>query len=374
MSSKQHAESLHVGLMSGTSADGIDAALVQISQDSGKPTLVRKLSYPFTQPLKERIEAVISGQANSLDDGLALNTELGHCFADAVEALLDGDPADAIGSHGQTVLHRPDIHATLQLGSGAVIAERTGLTTVTDFRSRDMVLGGEGAPLAPAFHLSAFHDPGENRAVCNIGGISNVTSLPASTDTAVIGFDTGPGNTLMDGWCRRHINASFDSNGDWARQGNVDTRLLERLLSEPYLKLPPPKSTGRELFNLAWLDKQLGEHSREPVDVQATLAEFTAVTIAQAIDGFLPTIDSLFICGGGAHNNYLLERLARVVNANVDSTQRLGIDPDWVEAIAFAWLSWRTLNGLSGNLPSVTGASASAVLGCIWPGRSERDA
>lgn len=359
----------HVGLMSGTSADGIDAALVEIDHNSGKPTLLKKLSYPFPDSLKERIEAAISATANTLDDGLALDTDLGHCFADAVLALLDGESADAIGSHGQTVLHRPDIHATLQLGSGAVIAERTGITTITDFRSRDMVLGGEGAPLAPAFHLAAFSEAGVNRAVCNIGGIANVTSLPGTQDVPVTGFDTGPGNTMMDAWCQRHNNTSYDADGQWARAGRVDAALLPRMLSEPYLRLAPPKSTGRELFNIDWLDRQLTQQSPDPVDVQATLTEFTAVTIAQAIQSYLPEIESLYICGGGAHNGFLIERLARHTKASVKTTAQLGIDPDWVEAIAFAWLSWRTLNGLTGNLPSVTGASESTILGCIWPAR-----
>lgn len=364
----------HVGLMSGTSADGVDAALVEIDQASGVVRLQKCLKHPFSAPLKERIEAAISGDSYRLDDALTLNTELGHCFADAVVALLDGQHADAIGSHGQTVLHRPDQHDTLQLGSGAVIAERTGITTVTDFRSRDMVLGGEGAPLAPAFHHAAFHRRDENRTICNIGGISNLTGLPGDPQAAVTGFDTGPGNTLMDGWCQRHLQSDYDVDGQWARSGRVAGDLLERLLNEPYIDLVPPKSTGRELFNQQWLDRQLADLNSKPEirpeDVQATLVEFTAQTICDATRTHLPETDGVFVCGGGAHNKYLLERLDRLLDVSVTTTQELGIEPDWVEAIAFAWLSWRTLNSKSGNLPEVTGASRSTILGCIWPGHS----
>jgi len=361
----------HIGLMSGTSADGIDAALVDIDQ-SGQPELIRTLEYSLPERIQHRIETIIRDSATDnsagVDDMLALDRDLGHCFADAVLELLKDETADAIGSHGQTVLHRPKRHYTLQLGSGAVIAERTGITTITDFRSRDMVLAGEGAPLAPAFHNAVFRDRNEERAIVNIGGIANLTSLPADENAPVLGFDCGPGNTLMDGWCRRHRDTAFDADGNWAREGRIDDTLLRCLLDDDYLKLAPPKSTGREYFHLHRLDEQLQEFSISPVDVQATLAEFTARGICDAIAHHLSGADSLFVCGGGAFNSHLLERIRANFHGQVDTTARLGVDPDWVEAIAFAWLGWRTLNGLTGNLPDVTGASKAAVMGCIWPG------
>jgi len=353
--------------MSGTSADGIDAALITISVD-GLPQLLRTLEYSFPDELGRRIEATIAGETDSMDNMLALHRDLGHCFADAVIALLEGESAAAIGSHGQTVLHRPDRHYTLQLGSGAVIAERTGITTITDFRDRDMVLAGEGAPLAPALHNAVFRSSHEDRAIVNIGGIANLTSLPARKTSTVLGFDCGPGNTLMDGWYRRHQQGAFDNNGDWARAGKVDTKLLNHMLDDEYLRQSPPKSTGREYFHMPRLDEQLRPFDIRPVDVQATLAEFTARCITDATDSHLNGIEALFVCGGGARNGYLLERLRGNFDGTVDTTAKLGIDPDWVEAIAFAWLGWRTLNGLPGNLPEVTGATKPAILGCIWPG------
>jgi len=360
----------HIGLMSGTSADGIDAALVDIDQN-GRPELVRTLEYALPAQIQHRIETIIRDSATDnsagIDDVLGLDCDLGHCFADAVDALLNNETAHAIGSHGQTVLHRPQRHYTLQLGSGAVIAERTGITTITDFRSRDMVLAGEGAPLAPAFHNAVFRDRDENRAIVNIGGIANLTSLPANVNAPVLGFDCGPGNTLMDGWCRRHRNTAFDADGSWAREGQIDESLLGCLLDDGYLNLAPPKSTGREYFHLRRLDEQLQEFSTSPVDVQATLAEFTARGICDAIARHFEAAGSLFVCGGGAFNTYLLERIRANFQGPVATTAKLGVDPDWVEAIAFAWLGWRTLNGLSGNLPDVTGASRAAVMGCIWP-------
>ena len=353
--------------MSGTSADGIDAALVEIDVATGQPKLVRSLEFALSTQLKQRIENAIRGDNLSLDEALQLDLDLGEAFAEATLTLLNGDHADAIGSHGQTVLHCPKKGYSLQLGAGAVIAERTGITTVTDFRSRDLALGGQGAPLAPALHQALFRSPAESRVVANIGGIANITLLPPDKDATIIGFDSGPGNTLLDAWCRRHFGASYDQNGEIARRGKIDANLLERLLSDAYFALEPPKSTGREYFHAVWLDRNLENTDLAPIDVQATLAELSARTITDAIAAHSQDADALYVCGGGAHNGHLLDRLAHHFDGSVQTTEKIGLDPDWVEAIAFAWLSFRTLNGLNGNLPDVTGASRPTVLGCVWP-------
>lgn len=363
----------YIGLISGTSVDGIDAAVVEIAHDD-KFTLLATHAEPFPSSVAERTHALMRSGDDGLDTVGTLDMELGALFAQAALNVLkktDLRPADirAIGSHGQTLRHRPlgQFPFTRQIGNPSVIAERAGITTVADFRSRDIAAGGQGAPLAPAFHRWLFHSPTCNRAIVNIGGIANITHLPASG--AVAGYDTGPGNTLLDRWACRHLGKSYDEGGKWAQSGKVSTALLERFLADNYFAASAPKSTGREYFNMAWLEGALSglAASVSPQDVQATLVELSALTIADALTRLSPKADEIFVCGGGSHNTALLHNLERHIgDTPVRTTQPLGLDPDWVEACAFAWLAHRTLEGLPGNLPSVTGARHAAVLGGIY--------
>ncbi|TNF04830.1 MAG: anhydro-N-acetylmuramic acid kinase, partial [Gammaproteobacteria bacterium] len=310
-----------------------------------------------------------------------LDRELGLRFADTVNQLLTQQQLShaaisAIGSHGQTIRHRPpspeEGHPfSLQVGDPNTIAEHTGITTVADFRRRDIALGGHGAPLVPAFHQAVFHQPGARRAIVNIGGIANITLLEKSAEAPIQGYDTGPGNGLMDAWTLSHLQQPYDKDGSWSRQGTVIPALLAELLNTPYLALPPPKSTGRELFNLDWLRQQLQKHTQSfaPEDVQATLLDFTAETIAAAIKRHGEESLDVFLCGGGAHNRALVERLSDLLHpVQVETTDSIGIPADWVEAIAFAWLAQQTLKGKPGNAPAVTGARSAAILGAIYPG------
>jgi len=364
----------YIGLMSGTSVDGIDAALVSIPV-SGQLALLATHQHPFPVAVRAAIQALTQPGPNEIEREGELDVQLGHLFAEAANTLLDKSGVSAssiraIGSHGQTIRHRP--HAahpfTRQIGNPSVIAEDTGITTVADFRARDLAAGGEGAPLVPAFHRWLFHKPGVNRAIVNIGGIANITWLPATENSAVLGFDTGPGNTLLDQWIARHWNEPYDRSGTWAASGRVQSDLLARLMADEYFSKTPPKSTGREQFNLAWLERQLvGELASE--DIQATLAELTVASIAQAILLLPVKIGEIYVCGGGSHNRHLLTRLdALLPNIPVATTESLGLDPDWVEAVAFAWLAHQTLAGHAGNLPSVTGAHHPVLLGGIYLG------
>ena len=363
-----------VGLMSGTSVDGIDAALVQFS-DSGMQ-LLQTLEYPLPDTLRAEIAALSHPGDNEIERLGRTDRTLGRTFAEAALALLsasDTDPADVvgIGCHGQTIRHRPasaetdpTLAFTLQIGDPNTIAECTGITTVADFRRRDMAAGGEGAPLAPAFHQAILGPERQDAAVVNIGGIANVTLLRGD---ATLGFDTGPGNTLLDHWIERQQGAAFDRDGAWAAGGTVSAALLQQLMAHPFLHQLPPKSTGKEAFNLAWLDGCLAQLPHlDPRDVQATLAAFTVESIAGAIPG---EVTALYVCGGGAANTDLMSRLAsKLPHVAVADTSSLGCDPDWVEAAAFAWMAWRTLEGKSGNLPGVTGAAGPRPLGGIYPG------
>lgn len=372
---------LYVGLLSGTSVDAIDAAL--LAWRDGKAQLVHTRAHPLPAHLSSAIHALCQPGPDEIEQLGRLDRALGALFAAAVTALLQEakvDPADvvAIGSHGQTVRHRPpsaghgDGAFTLQIGDPNTIAERTGITTVADFRRRDLAAGGEGAPLAPAFHAAALGESGRSRAIVNIGGISNVSLLLGTSLLA--GFDSGPGNTLMDQWIARHEGRDYDRHGQWAARGKPQPALLAQLGRHPYLALRGPRSTGREDFNLAWLDSELARlPALAPVDVQATLAEFTAQTIAGAIAAEDHSIREIYLCGGGAHNRHLVERLtAHMPAASIDSTAALGIDPDWVEAGLFAWLAARTLAGLPGNAQQVTGAAGPRVLGAVYPGTGGR--
>jgi anhydro-N-acetylmuramic acid kinase len=364
----------YIGLMSGTSVDGINAALVSIPV-SGQLALLATHQHPLPTAVRAAIQALMQPGTNEIEREGELDVQLGRLFADATKALLikagvDASSIRAIGSHGQTIRHRP--HAahpfSRQIANPSVIAEETGITTVADFRARDLAAGGEGAPLVPAFHHWLFRKPGVNRAIVNIGGIANITWLPATESGTVLGFDTGPGNTLMDQWVDRHRNERYDRDGAWAASGRVQNDLLARLLADDYFAKAPPKSTGREHFNLAWLERQVAGNLA-PADIQATLAELTAASIAQGLK-FLPdNIGEIYVCGGGSHNRHLLARLGALLpGIPVATTEVLGLDPDWVEAAAFAWLAHQTLAGHAGNLPSVTGARHPVLLGGIYLG------
>ena len=362
---------LYLGLISGTSADGIDAALVRFEPEC---QLMFGRTYPWDETLRARLIALgQGGAATSLDELGALDTTLARAFADAAlqavaDAGLQSGQVRAIGSHGQTVRHRPESAApfTWQMGDGNVIAERSGITTVADFRRRDVAAGGHGAPLMPAFHAALLRSPEEDRAVLNLGGIGNFTLLPRVGD--VRGFDTGPANALMDAWCHRHTGQAYDAGGAFAATGRVHAELLARLLADPWFALPPPKSTGREQFHLPWLEAQLGEESLAPADVQRTLLELSATTVADALRATQPDTTRMLVCGGGVHNAALMARLAELLpGVAVDSTAAHGLDPDYVEAMGFAWLARETLAARPGNLPSVTGARGLRVLGAIYP-------
>lgn len=362
---------LYVGLMSGTSVDGIDAVLVDFSQ--GQPVLLGTHYTPYDDTLRGKIMALCQPGDNEIHRMGELDVLLAKAFAQAVKTLLSQtnvtpQAIKAIGSHGQTIRHSPvkPHRFTVQIGDPNTLAAETGITTVADFRRKDIAYGGQGAPLVPAFHHYAFSSPHTHRAIVNIGGMANITLLPKETLTPVRGFDTGPGNVLMDGWIALHQHKTHDEEGKWAALGKVDDDLLQHLLADAYFKAPAPKSTGREYFNVAWLQKHNHTHLT-PVDVQATLAELTARSIALAIETSLAE-GEILVCGGGARNTHLLSRLQALTHPRfaVQSTQALGIDPDWVEAVAFAWLARQTLNHHTGNLPSVTGATQAAILGGVY--------
>lgn len=362
---------LYLGLISGTSADSIDAVLVRFGR--GVPQLVASHAHPWPSPLRERMLALAQGEAALDLDALGrLDVEIGHGFADAALQLLErsGTPAQAvraIGSHGQTLRHRPtgDHPFSLQAGDPSVIAERCHIDVVADFRRADIAAGGQGAPLLPALHAMLLARPGHARVVLNLGGIANITVLGA--DGSVRGFDTGPANGLLDAWCQRHRGEAFDRDGAFATSGRIDPGLLEAMLSDAYFALPPPKSTGREHFHLDWLATHARLATLAPADVQATLLELTARSVVAAITQQAPDAGEVLACGGGVHNAALMRRLAGLLAPRtLSSTARHGIDPDFLEATAFAWLARQRLLGLPGNLPAVTGARGSRILGAIY--------
>lgn len=365
-----------IGLMAGTSLDGVDAALVRF--DTAAPVIEAAVSHPYTDRIRHTLRAI--GAGSPLADVVAADQAVADAFGDAALALLaeTGHAAaaiTAIGSHGQTVWHRPGAPnaASVQIGDPNRIAEVTGITTVADFRRRDIAAGGEGAPLAPAFHLAMLHGRDGRAAVLNLGGIANVTVSDAPSGP--IGFDCGPANTLMDRWTERHLGVRYDVDGTWAASGTVVPELLERLLADPFFRQPPPKSTGPERFGPDWLDGHIATLSAPPApqDVQATLAALTARTVADALmastaDGIITNPHRLLVCGGGVHNTHLMDTLQRRLPGwHVSSTDEVGIHPDFVEAGAFAWLARETLAGRPGNLPGVTGARRPVVLGGIYP-------
>jgi anhydro-N-acetylmuramic acid kinase len=361
---------LYLGLISGTSMDGIDAALASFEP---VPQLHAALTHPYPDDLRVRLLELAQGDgATTLDEIGALDARIAECFAQAALVLLEraGTPPGevrAIGSHGQTLRHRPgaDPRFTMQLGDPSLIAERTGIATVADFRRADFAAGGHGAPLLPIFHAALFARAGELHGVLNLGGIANLTVLQA--DGGVLGFDTGPANGLLDAWCALHTGESFDRDGAFAARGQVNHALLERLLDEAYFRAPPPKSTGREQFHLDWLRARLGPDTLQPEDVQATLVELTARSVADAVHTHAKDARELLVCGGGSHNPLLMHALqGALAPLPVRSTAERGVDPDYVEATAFAWLARERLAGRPGNLPGVTGAKGPRLLGGIF--------
>lgn len=368
----QHEPPYFIGLMSGTSADAIDAVLVTLDLKDRGFALIAADSEPLPPPLRSRIKSAMH-EAADLETVAALHVTLGERFGQAAlrvcaRAKIDPGQVCAIGSHGQTLRHRPHHRPpfTVQIGDGSVIAERTGITTVADFRARDVAAGGQGAPLVPAFHQWLFGHAGESRSVLNLGGIANVTVLPAVGP--VIGFDTGPANTLLDAWIMQCRGEPYDRDGAWASTGNVAADLLDRLLGDPYFVQTPPKSTGPEHFNLAWVTNAIGAQSLPPEDVQATLSELTARSVGLALDRWGSASRRVYVCGGGFKNHDLMRRLGRLPGERQWlGTEMLGLDGQWVEASAFAWLAARTLAGQPGNVPSVTGARRPAILGAVYP-------
>ena len=373
---------LYIGLMSGTSLDGVDGVLLELprnleaAQQSRAPSASRMrvrahAHQSFPRNLREELVALTQSGPDEMHRAQCAAIELVGVYERVVIALLREETLEpaavrAIGAHGQTVRHRPERGYSVQINAPALLAERTGIAVVADFRSRDIAAGGQGAPLVPAFHQAALWHPGEALAVLNLGGIANLTLIDEGG--GAIGFDCGPANTLIDGWVRKHLGFEFDAGGSWAAGGRVSPGLLRDLLAEPYFAAPPPKSTGQELFNLAWLQRILAAHATlDPQDVQATLAELTAATVAQDLRRHLPEARTLLVCGGGSENVDLVQRLRRLVpGVEVMSSSARGMPPQQVEAAAFAWLAARTLADLPGNVPAVTGAAGPRVLGAVY--------
>lgn len=387
---------LFIGLMSGTSLDGADGVLVRLhapgatpSESGSAPTAAHAIknveqtpaiqvlataALPMPAELRHELLALNKSGADELHRAALASQALARLYADTVHALLDQaqQPATAvaaIGAHGQTVRHRPELGFTLQLNAPALLAELTGIDVVADFRSRDVAAGGQGAPLVPPFHAAMFASP-TPRAILNLGGIGNLTLLKSGEPPR--GFDTGPANVLLDLWCQRHTGRPYDKDGQWAATGQVQPGLLEHLLAEePWLVLPPPKSTGRDLFNAAWLDERLqdyeGAAKLAPQDVQATLQRFTARTVADALEATAPATHDVLVCGGGARNAGLMRELAICLQRPVQPTDSAGVPAQWVEAMAFAWLAQVFLDRIPAGVPEVTGARGSRVLGALYP-------
>ena len=362
---------LYIGLMSGTSMDSIDAALVDFSSVHTHILATHNEPYPAAvhRQLTAALELPDPRNANLAE----LDNTVGKTFARAVNRLLGNTGIDkaevtAIGCHGQTIRHEPNAEQpySLQIGNPDIIAADTGINVVADFRSADIRVGGQGAPLVPAFHKANLAAATENRVIVNIGGIANITVLPADPAIAVTGFDTGPGNTLMDAWAQKNLGTTMDAGGNWAAGGTCNEQLLEELLQDAYFSAAPPKSTGREYFNLDWLSKFAPASRISTQDVQATLCRLTTRTIIEAIEKHAPDTQRLLVCGGGIHNDCLMQHLKTgLTGISVESTAHYGLDPDWVEAAAFAWLAKQKLEARAGNVPTVTGAAHPIVLGTL---------
>jgi len=378
------ASNLYIGLMSGTSMDGIDVALVDFSNHGCK--LLSSLLHPIDGEIKKMLGSLSAPKSNSNQHRIELMAKLdvimGQFFADSVNELLKQnnltkEQITATGCHGQTIRHRPDYDHpfTLQIGDPNIIAEKTGISVVADFRRADIAAGGQGAPLAPAFHNAVLRSENEDRVILNLGGIANITFLPKDKNIPVIGFDTGPANTLLDAWYIKHHRkprlescSDFDQNSLFAQQGAIHQPLLEQLLKDPYLQLEPPKSTGREYFSLDWLEEHINSLSETITrqDVQRTLVEFTATSIATSIKKLAFEDIKIYACGGGMHNHFLLDLLSEKLLSKVQTTNELGVDGDYLEAMTFAWLAKQRIENLPGNLPSVTGANKLKVLGSVY--------
>ncbi len=362
----------YIGLMTGSSVDAIDSALVRF--DANLPRLIHSRSTPYPDALRAQVIKLAHGESFPAATVCALDAQIGALLARAAKDLvvaagIAGEKIRAIGSHGQTVCHLPERSpaGTMQLGDAAQIVELTGITTVADFRHRDLAAGGQGAPFAPAFHAACLRSADENRCVLNLGGIANITVLPADQSSPITGFDTGPANALLDLWIEKHRGDRFDNAGQWAASGDVEEELLEQWLADTYFARPPPKSTGRDYFNERWLSQPPTDGYRAR-DVQATLTELTAVSAATALLATAPETKTSLVCGGGVKNDYLMSRLrVHLQNVNVRSTESVGLDPQWMESIMVAWLAACAINRLPANLPSVTGASAARICGAIYP-------
>ena len=353
--------------------DAIDTALVSFAGD--RPELIAYEQFAIAEELKAAVRTV--DLSSSLEDVTRLDARMGHLFADSVLKILQksevrADQVTAIGNHGQTVLHLPDdkdYPRTLQIGDPNIIAHKTGITTVSDFRRKDIASGGQGAPLAPAFHSKVFRNPDKNRVILNIGGVANITVLPSDMGKNIFGFDTGPGNGLLDDWNQLHRKTEMDRDSEWAATGTASPELLSMMLSDPYFDLPPPKSSGRDYFNLNWLNKKLWEIKEplRPEDTQASLLQLTLTAISDAIKIHAPDTEEVYICGGGAHNKAMGKALDDLLpGIYLGDTHELGLDPDAIEAVTFAWLAKQTMNGKAGNEPSVTGAAFGQILGGIY--------
>ncbi len=360
---------LYIGLMSGTSLDGIDAVIVDF--ENREPKIIATHYEPMPHELRNVILEICQPGFNEINRMGELDVALGKQFAKSALTLLKENNVSAktikaIGSHGQTIRHQPEKKFTLQIGDPNIIAAETGITTVADFRRRDMAYHGQGAPLVPAFHQAIFSNSEKNRIILNIGGIANITLLPCDPNKTILGFDTGPGNTLLDAWAEEHLGRRHDEHGTWARTGTIHQPLLNNLLTDSFFKLTTPKSTGREYFNLPWLQQYFTENNIPSVNIQTTLVELTAITIMNAINQHL-TAGEILVCGGGIHNHFLMERLKNLTSQHaINSTKNLGMDPDWVEAIAFAWLAKQTIEKKPGNLTAVTGAKKTTILGGVY--------
>jgi anhydro-N-acetylmuramic acid kinase len=363
--------SLFIGLMSGTSLDGVDGVLVEFRAGAARTMAAHHVPYPAA--LLNALRVLQAASDNELEREALAGNGIAQVYAQCVAALLERSGMQAaqvraIGAHGQTIRHRPELGFTRQTINGALLAELTGIDAIVDFRSRDVAAGGQGAPLVPAAHLALFGEPGKTRVLANIGGIGNISVLQANGH--VTGFDTGPGNVLIDEWTRLHLGKPYDADGAWAASGRELPHLLAVFLSEPYFALPPPKSTGRDLFHLDWLRARLaGFSNAAPADVAATLTRLTAASLAQGIRTYAPETDALHVCGGGAFNGTLLRMLAEELGerVSVQTTAALGADPSHVEALCWAWLAWRFNARQPGNLASVTGARGERILGALYP-------
>lgn len=363
---------IYLGLMSGTSLDGVDVAIVDF--EPFPPRVLHCATDPYPPDVREALQLLCRAQTTSLDALYRLDARLGELYAGSVEqalsaAGLEASQVIALGCHGQTLRHSPDTDPpyTAQIGDPSRLAASSGIDTVADFRRKDLALGGQAAPLAPAFHRYLFHSANENRVVINIGGIANLTWLPAASGEPMIGCDTGPGNTLLNYWIEKHQGLPLDEDGNWARGGRIDDDLLAKMIAgEGYFRAVAPKSTGTEYFSPDWLDRRLPAGS-EPRDIQATLVELTAATIADAVSSLPATAGNCYVCGGGAHNGYLLERLRlRLPGSDIQTTDALGMNPDFVEAAAFAWLARERIGLRAGNIPEITRAKRGTLLGGIY--------